>query len=420
MNRGLFFIPATKSATKFDQNMPIPDTSFPYKLAKLRDRNGDLSKRWYIEFYVWDIAIGKLIRKVDYEEINTFRTAKERIKSAASRIREINLGLISGLVFNSADTVELDTPVITNEITAESTLEKCFKFASQSKLATSRARTAHTHDSFNQILISVFKELKIINYPLRMISPEIIHKVMDVITHRPIKGGKKISNRTFNNYLDHLTGYFNFFVRRELIDKNPCRTVLRLGEGTGRNLAYSNDQKSKLLEAFDSAGYLELSVFCRFIYYTLARPNELRQVQVKHLEKEFLFIPGSNSKNRNDRTPILANQLKDLIDKLGWRNYPGEYFVFGPGCKPSKSPRSVSYYTNKHREFILALGFGNDFTLYSWKHSGTCDGFKAGIDIRRLQLQIGHSSINDTMTYLKSLNLLNDKDLSGRFPDLPL
>lgn len=38
-------------------------TGLPFKLAVLRDRDGDLTKLWYVEFYAFDEKSGQLVRK---------------------------------------------------------------------------------------------------------------------------------------------------------------------------------------------------------------------------------------------------------------------------------------------------------------------------------------------------------------------
>ena len=70
-------------------------SEFPYKKCMIRDRNGDLSKRWYVEFYVWDIATERLVRKTDYS-FNRFPTAKERYQEAAKIKAALDAALEKG------------------------------------------------------------------------------------------------------------------------------------------------------------------------------------------------------------------------------------------------------------------------------------------------------------------------------------
>jgi len=48
---------------------------------------------------------------------------------------------------------------------------------------------------------------------------------------------------------------------------------------------------------------------------------------------------------------------------------------------------------------------GSDYTLYSWKHSGVVAAYNAGVDIKTIQSQCRHQSLEQTDIYLKSLGL---------------
>jgi len=72
---------------------------YPFKNAKLNDCDGDISKRWYIEFYAWDVQKEKLLRRRFYE-INNISTIKDRRAYARRIIKEINDLLKDGFHFD--------------------------------------------------------------------------------------------------------------------------------------------------------------------------------------------------------------------------------------------------------------------------------------------------------------------------------
>ena len=61
--------------------------------------------------------------------------------------------------------------------------------------------------------------------------------------------------------------------------------------------------------------------------------------------------------------------------------------------------------TERFRKLIKELNLGSDYTLYSWKHSGVVAAYNAGIDIKTIQNQCRHHSLEQTDIYLKSLGL---------------
>jgi hypothetical protein len=61
---GAFLVFGTNIGTNVLNDM-VKDynTHLPYKRAILRDRKGDLSKEWFVEFYAWSKLEEKLVRK---------------------------------------------------------------------------------------------------------------------------------------------------------------------------------------------------------------------------------------------------------------------------------------------------------------------------------------------------------------------
>lgn len=59
----------------------------------------------------------------------------------------------------------------------------------------------------------------------------------------------------------------------------------------------------------------------------------------------------------------------------------------------------------RFQKLIKDLNLSNDYTLYSWKHSGVVAAYNAGVDIKTIQNHCRHQSLEQTDIYLKSLGL---------------
>ena len=59
----------------------------------------------------------------------------------------------------------------------------------------------------------------------------------------------------------------------------------------------------------------------------------------------------------------------------------------------------------RFQKLIPELNLSEEYTLYSWKHSGVVSAYNAGVDIKTIQRQCRHSSLEQTDVYLKSLGL---------------
>ncbi|UCG26816.1 MAG: hypothetical protein JSV24_07485, partial [Bacteroidales bacterium] len=113
--------------------MASSEAKYPFKSATLNDCKGDLSKRWYIQFYVWDVQQGKMIRKRFYE-VNKFGTVKQRRNYARRMICEINDLLEEGYHFDINKTVETEP-----EQQESFTLTKAIQYALKVKKPAIRA-----------------------------------------------------------------------------------------------------------------------------------------------------------------------------------------------------------------------------------------------------------------------------------------
>lgn len=95
--------PAPKENTvcaKFElKNLRPFEEMYPFKKARLNDCDGDLSGRWYIEFYAWDVQKKKLVRKRFYG-VNNIASGQERRIYANRIIQQLNTLLKEGYHFD--------------------------------------------------------------------------------------------------------------------------------------------------------------------------------------------------------------------------------------------------------------------------------------------------------------------------------
>ena len=102
------------------------------------------------------------------------------------------------------------------------------------------------------------------------------------------------------------------------------------------------------------------------------------------------------------------------LNKSGIFKTDNEYvFQSKNGIKPVS--KNVMGY--RYRQLVKKLKLSKDYTLYSWKHSGVVSAYNAGVDIKTLQKQCRHHSLEQTDTYLKSLGLDENKAIN-KIPEL--
>jgi len=382
---------------------------YPFKAAKLRDRGGSLLGRWYIEYSVYDIARDKLVRQMKYFNLASFKTREARIKRAEQLIKGINTRLNAGR--------HIDSNEIRRQQGKKLGVKDLSDWIDEYLLLKGVILRSKSVADYKSVLAN-FK-LWANDQPGIASLPELIERrhIIEYLDYSKIY--QRIGNRTRNNRLTYLSAFFGFLLEREIIKKNPCKDIAKLPTDIGKNIAF-NDKEIQAIKTSIQKNMPYLLRFVEFMFYTLARPNEIRQLRVRHIDMEnrLVRIPASISKNKKSEYVQIPEQLYKILTRFKLEEYPQDYFVFtshsGPGLKATKR----EYFTKKHRKILQGLGMSHEYTLYSWKHTGVVKAYRAGIDIKSLQVHLRHSSLDMVDRYLKSLGLANNERISKKFPTL--
>ena len=132
--------------------------------------------------------------------------------------------------------------------------------------------------------------------------------------------------------------------------------------------------------------------------------SEVRQLKRDYirLDNSQIYIPGHISKNGKEGYVTIPESFRKVIAESNEFNSDREH-VFQ--SRITENPISKNMMGSRYRNLVKGLKLGKDFTLYSWKHSGVVAAYNAGIDIKTIQSQCRHHSLEQTDIYLKSLGL---------------
>ncbi len=379
---------------------------YPFKKAHLNDCGGDITKRWYIVFYAFDVQQEKLVRK-RYYQVNDFITATERQNYARRIIREINQLLEDGYHLD----VNIAPSVAEPQGQRVFTLAKALTQALEIKKASVRPSSYPSYKSCVKIFTTWAQENKI--------------ATMDIVYFDRLRAvyfddylfvERSYNACTVNGHISYMKSLFQLLVEREVIGQNPFKSLAKHKESASRkNLAYSKDQMETIKEIVEKKNP-ELWIFIQFIYYCYLRPNEIRQLEHRYfnLEEKKIFIPSSVSKNGKDGYVSIPESFYNQLKGSEVFN-SGNRFVFQAGEEDKSYSKNVM--TERFRKLIKPLNLGTDYTLYSWKHSGVVAAYNAGVDIKSIQNQCRHHSLEQTDVYLKSLGLGVSQAIN-QIPDL--
>ncbi|MDA2934537.1 site-specific integrase [Acidobacteria bacterium AH-259-D05] len=128
------------------------------------------------------------------------------------------------------------------------------------------------------------------------------------------------------------------------------------------------------------------------------RVSEVVQLKVTHIDSHRMMIRVEAGKGDKDRYTILSNRL--LVElRSYWKTVRSALWLF-PGQKPGTHLGESS----ARRVFTMAkykAGIQKKGGIHMLRHSFATHLLEAGVDIRTIQLLMGHSSIISTIRYLQ-------------------
>ena len=353
-----------------------------YRLPKLYDAGGDLSRQWYVHYSFKHPETGK------FERFKVFIST--RIKTRVDRYdkaRQVKIELKKKLLAGH-------NPFVCEDKQSRS-IAQALEYVSKYKLATLKKRSGSTYKSAIKIFLNWLEGNRLHNKPIGGMTSDIAERYMD-----DVMLDNALGNCTFNNRLGFMRTVFNLLVKKNYIDFNPFHKIDFLPEEEPAISAFTHDELNIIREHLPHYHY-PLYVISQFIFYCFLRPQELVRLQFKDLfwEHQRIVIPGKKSKNGKTEMVVLPDRLIENLESWN-RNWPGNYFLFSnnhqltPGLKeiaPTRVAEVWRPFANKH---------GIEKDIYDLKHTGNGFATDLNLSTRDIQLQNRHHSLDVTQRYL--------------------
>ena len=127
------------------------------------------------------------------------------------------------------------------------------------------------------------------------------------------------------------------------------------------------------------------------------RVSELVHLQVPDLDSRRMMIRVRQGKGNRDRYTLLSVRLLDEL-RAYWKEYRPALWLF-----PARDPRRPITARTARRIFMEAkqrAGIRKKGGIHMLRHSFATHLLEAGVDLRTIQILMGHSSIRSTVRYL--------------------
>ena len=218
-----------------------------------------------------------------------------------------------------------------------------------------------------------------------------------------------VKDSTIKTYWSKLNSFFTWLYSKSILQDNPLKSIKppvlfyedqkAIADADIRKLYSSITLYSQTaLNLRRDTAMISLLIFCGL------RLGELISLEVRDIdfERRLLSVRSQTSKSRRARHipihPTLLFHLQDYIAERNRRKYTTEYLIVSTSGNHNLSRQGLKHWV-KH----LRQKSGIKFHLHQFRHSFACNLAKRDVNAIKIQKLLGHSSLNMTMTYLRSM-----------------
>lgn len=389
---------------------------YEFRLPRLNDYNGDVSKPWLITFYIWNIDLKKLERK---RLTPKGATAIERYKDSKNLIKEISTWLKNG-----AYTVDKKKKVLPVNPQAEEKKSTVFDYVSlflKFTQNTKKRNTLRTYKShlkrYTNFLIKYYPNFR----EVTEFSSQMAFEFFDYLLKARREGGLELSNKTTKTSIGTMSIFFNFLMRRKIVKENPFTEMESLPIEIGKRVAFSDTDRA-LIKTYltETNPNPQLWLYLAIMYYTFLRPGEeVRNLKIGDIGEHYIRVRSDDAKNRKTQYVQISRGLEELIQEYKLRDYDPELYIFTLKGRPGLKCPGDRWFYLQHAKVLDALNLKNkNYSQYSWKDTGVIALYRATKDIKLIQRMCRHSSLEQTDKYLKSLGMFLESEILESFPVL--
>ena len=199
---------------------------------------------------------------------------------------------------------------------------------------------------------------------------------------------KKLSYSSCNHKIVAINFFFREVVRRTVDLRVPMKRSGRLPEPLSR------EEVARLIAVAENRKHRVLMMTA---YSAGLRVSELVRLKPRDIHSDRMLIRVNQGKGRKDRYTLLSQRLLGEL-RAYWRESRPESWLFPnqartdhmPTCTPARA-----FYRLKQR-----AGVTHGRGIHTLRHSFATHLLEAGVDLRTIQILMGHNSLNTTVKYL--------------------
>jgi len=399
-----------------------------YSKPKLYDRNGDISKEWYVAFRFTDPVQDK--RKLFQYRfgINYLHTKQERYIEGNAITNMLTRALERGFnPFNDelADYLQ-DAAASNEENLSQMSFNKALDFGLQKKKANLAPKSYLDYEKVKNFAQRSAETLNIGILPVSLLKRKHIKQLLDQMqadrqaAYDKAEKGKIFTGNNYNKYKRCLQAILTELFEYDAIEFNPCDHIGKRNEISTNVHRHATEAEEQIIKEHLKEAHPYF--LCYVAFETLAgiRPKELLGLRVEDIDwlNQCFDIHATEgrSKTRESRKVPIPNSLVPYINQLELEKYQPDMYIFSAGFRCG--------YKRMHRNRATELWktlvkdeLGINVTLYSMKGLGGEKKRMAGISVDAIQSQYGHHNRSTTNIYLHSEKERINKEIRDNTPD---
>ncbi len=373
-------------------------------------------KRWYVWFLWRNPENNKLDIKIKrYKGLNLYKTVKERKAVGVALAKAASIALERGWNPLTKEVEKNQDSVLT--------LEKALDYALQLRSVNKKESTIADYAVRLQFFKGWAKKNGYLGLPIVKFDLQKFYQYYDyLILDHKTKSGKHLSNASVENHKRLLSSLFSQLKNKRIIEQNFIKDIPKLDVDPQQNTPFTTEEIKRIKSYLEENDPYLLN-FIPFMTLCLLRPREILRLKIKDLNT-IDFLLKVETKTEVLATVKIVEKIKPVVQKMNLKIYPPEYSVFTPNNKPgiwpSKLNSKVGYFAKRFAKVKTALGFGENYGLYSFRHSSIGNlqenleklGFSEIEIIHKIMPITRHKTEKTVKVYLRGLKKYSPKDHS--------
>lgn len=392
-----------------------------YSTPILNDAGGDIEKKWYIYYKVFNPITNQMVKIRDYATLHSIKNVEQRRKVAMEKLNDISKKLAIGwrpfVVSRVKSELTYDFEKKFNKkILSNNSFEAVVSEYIQSAKITEKSKPEiiSKSRSFNAFLKSCEKE----NLQISLIDNPTIVKFFEKLILE-----NQLCNRTYNKYKQYLYKIWEFAINNNYCKVNIIANIPECSRVVDE-AAYpiSDSDRKKLMDRIAVDPQLELA--CNLELLCFLRPQfEVRLLKIGMIdfEKSVICVPpelakNTNPKNKRGKMPTMPRQLlMYMLQVHRLDQYPKDYYVFSKNGLPGEKPISKNNLPNRFRAIRKELGLPDHYKLYSFKHTGVGKMFDLSFSPNEICKQAGWTTAYMIDVYTKHKEKQRNDNVMNNF-----